>query len=355
MAHAAVSPEQVRDALRTVNDPELHRDLVTLDFVRDIKVRGADVSFTVTLTTPACPLKDQIREESEAAVRKLVPGVGKIDIAFDARVRADKRIQEKIKLPIKSIVAVGSGKGGVGKSTVAVNLAVALAQTGAAVGLLDADIYGPNIPTLMGIDDLPPPKGETLVPAMAHGVRLMSMGFLIGAEDALVWRGPMIHGALRQLLSDVEWGELDYLVVDLPPGTGDAQLSVAQLVPLTGGVVVTTPQRLSVSDARRGVGAFQKLGVPVLGIVENMSGEVFGEGGGEQAASELGVPFLGRVPLDPRVSRMGDEGRPPVTSAEAFPAADAFRKLAHRVAAGVSVQQFQGDGRASTAAGGHPR
>ena len=346
MAHAAISPEQVRDALRTVNDPELHRDLITLDFVKDIKVRGADVSFTVTLTTPACPLKDQIRQESEQAVRKLVPGVGKVEIAFDARVRADKRIEEKIKLPIKSIVAVGSGKGGVGKSTVAVNLAVALAQAGASVGLLDADIYGPNIPTLMGVEDLPPPRGETLVPAEAHGVRLMSMGFLIGAEDALVWRGPMIHGALRQLLSDVAWGELDYLVVDLPPGTGDAQLSVAQLVPLTGGVVVTTPQLLSVSDARRGAGAFVKLGVPVLGIVENMSGEMFGTGGGERAAAELGVPFLGRIPLDSRVSRMGDKGTPPVAGNERFPAADAFRELARVIAGGVSVAQFNRSGKA---------
>ena len=345
MAHTTIFPEQVRDALRTVNDPEIHKDLISLDFVRDIQVRGADVSFTVTLTTPACPLKDQIRQESEAAVRKLVPGVGSVDIAFDARVRGDKRIQEKIKLPIKSIVAVGSGKGGVGKSTVSVNLAVALAQSGASVGLLDADIYGPNIPTLMGVNELPPPRGETLVPAEAHGVRLMSMGFLIGEEDALVWRGPMIHGALRQLLADVAWGELDYLVVDLPPGTGDAQLSVAQLVPLTGGVVVTTPQLLSVSDARRGAGAFQKLGVPVLGIVENMSGEIFGSGGGERAAAELGVPFLGRIPLDLRVSRMGDEGVPPVAGTEEFPAVLAFRELARVIAGGISVQHFLRDGR----------
>jgi ATP-binding protein involved in chromosome partitioning len=336
-----VTIEQVRDALRTVQEPELHRDLITLDFVRDIQVRGVDVSFTVTLTTPACPLKDQIRSESEEAVRKLVPGVGKVDITFDARVRADKRIEEKIKLPIKTIVAVGSGKGGVGKSTVSANLAVALAQTGASVGLLDADIYGPNIPTLMGVDELPPPNGETLVPAMAYGVRVMSMGFLIGAEDALVWRGPMIHGALRQLLSDVAWGELDYLVVDLPPGTGDAQLSVAQLVPLTGGVVVTTPQQLSVNDARRGVGAFQKLNVPVLGIVENMSGEMFGSGGGERAAEEMGVPFLGRIPMDARISRMGDEGTPPVTIMDGFAPAEAFRRLARSVAAGISVQQFR--------------
>lgn len=344
MTPPPITTEQVRDALRTVQEPELHRDLITLDFVRDIQVHGVDVSFTVTLTTPACPLKDQIRSESEQAVRSLVPGVGKIDIGFDARVRADKRIEEKINLPIKTIVAVGSGKGGVGKSTVAVNLAVALAQSGASVGLLDADIYGPNIPTLMGISELPPPNGETLVPARAHGVLLMSMGFLIGEEEALVWRGPMIHGALRQLLSDVAWGELDYLVVDLPPGTGDAQLSVAQLVPLTGGVVVTTPQQLSVSDARRGVGAFQKLGVPVLGIVENMSGDVFGSGGGEQAAAEMRVPFLGRIPLDPRISRMGDEGTPPVTITEGFPAAAAFRRLAQAIAAGISVQQFRHDG-----------
>jgi ATP-binding protein involved in chromosome partitioning len=338
MTQAHVTVEQVRDALRTVQEPELHRDLVTLDFVRDIQVTGADVSFTVTLTTPACPLKDQIRMESEEAVRRLVPGVGKVAVGFDSRVRADKRIEEKIKLPIKTIVAVGSGKGGVGKSTVAVNLATALAQSGASVGLLDADIYGPNIPTLMGVNELPAPQGETLVPAVAHGVRLMSMGFLIGDQEPLVWRGPMIHGALRQLLSDVAWGELDYLVIDLPPGTGDAQLSIAQLVPLTGGVVVTTPQMLSVSDARRGVGAFQKLNVPVLGIVENMSGEVFGSGGGERAAAEMNIPFLGRIPLDPRISKMGDEGTPPVTVMNGFPAAEAFRRLAQTIAAAISVR-----------------
>jgi ATP-binding protein involved in chromosome partitioning len=273
-----------------------------------------------------------------------VPGVGAVSIAFDARVRADRRIQEKLSLPIRTIVAVGSGKGGVGKSTVAANLAVSLAGYGASVGLLDADIYGPNIPTIMGVDNLPPPQGEKLVPAVAHGVRVMSMGFLVEQEEALVWRGPMIHGALRQLLSDVLWGELDYLVVDLPPGTGDAQLSVAQLVPVTGGVVVTTPQLLSVSDARRGVTAFRKLGVPVLGIVENMSGEVFGTGGGERAARETGVPFLGTIPLEPRLSRLGDEGRPAVGAGEALAAADALRALSRAVAAAISVHQFQGNG-----------
>jgi ATP-binding protein involved in chromosome partitioning len=344
MPKAAVSEKSIIDALRTVQEPELHRDLVSLDFVHDIRIRGNDVSFSIRLTTPACPLKDQIKEESEAAIRSLVPEVGQISIAFDAQVRADKRIMEKISLPIKTIVAVGSGKGGVGKSTVAANLAVSLAMDGATVGLLDADIYGPNIPTIMGVDGLPPPNGEKMVPAIAHGVRVMSMGFLVDPEEALVWRGPMIHGALRQLFTEVLWGELDYLVVDLPPGTGDAQLSVAQLVPLSGGIVVTTPQLLSVSDARRGVTAFRKLGVPVLGIVENMSGDIFGTGGGERAAHETGVPFLGSLPLDPRVSRLGDQGVPAVTVMEAFPAAEALRALARRVAAAMSVLQFQGNG-----------
>ncbi len=340
----AVSVERIREALSTVQDPDLHKDLVSLDFIRDIRISGRDVSFTITLTTPACPLKDKLKQDSEKAIRDFMPDVGQIQVGFDARMRADRRIMDKLKLPIKTIVAVGSGKGGVGKSTVAVNLAVGLAQSGAAVGLLDADIYGPNVPTLMGIQQLPPPLKEKIVPARAHGVLVMSMGFLVSETEALVWRGPMIHGALQQLFTEVVWGELDYLIVDLPPGTGDAQLSVAQLVPLTGGVVVTTPQMLSVSDARRGVTAFKKLNVPILGIVENMAGEVFGEGGGERAAQEMEVPFLGRIPLDPAVSRLGDEGRPPVTVEEPLESAAAFRRLARAIAARVSVLQFQNNG-----------
>jgi len=337
----AMSVDLIKEALRTVQDPDLHKDLVSLDFIRDIRITGQDVSFTITLTTPACPLKDKLRQDSENAIRELIPDVGQITIAFDARMRADRRIMEKLKLPIKTIVAVGSGKGGVGKSTVAANLAVGLAQSGAAVGLLDADIYGPNIPTLMGVEQLPPPQKEKIVPARAHGVLVMSMGFLVSETEALVWRGPMIHGALQQLFTEVVWGELDYLIVDLPPGTGDAQLSVAQLVPLTGGIVVTTPQLLAVSDARRGVTAFKKLGVPVLGIVENMAGEVFGEGGGEKAAEEMQVPFLGRIPMDPAVSRMGDSGTPPVTLETVDGSAGALRSLARSVAARISVMQFQ--------------
>ena len=338
-----MSVERIKEALSRVQDPDLNKDLISLDFIRDIRITGQDVSFTIQLTTPACPLKDKLRQDSEEAIRSLIPDVGLITIRFDARMRADRRIMEKLKLPIKAIVAVGSGKGGVGKSTVAANLAVGLAQSGAAVGLLDADIYGPNIPTLMGVEQLPPPQKEKIVPARAHGVLLMSMGFLVSETEALVWRGPMIHGALQQLFTEVIWGELDYLIVDLPPGTGDAQLSVAQLVPLTGGVVVTTPQLLAVSDARRGVTAFKKLNVPVLGMVENMAGDVFGQGGGEKAAEEMKVPFLGRVPMDPMVTRMGDSGIPPVTLESADGSAGALRSLARAVAARISVLQFQDD------------
>jgi ATP-binding protein involved in chromosome partitioning len=265
-------------------------------------------------------------------------------VSFDARVRADKRIQEKLKLPIRTIIAVGSGKGGVGKSTVSANLAVALAGWGASVGLLDADIYGPNIPTLMGVDGLPEPDGEKLVPATAYGVKVMSMGFLVPENEAMVWRGPMIHGALTQLFTDTLWGELDYLIVDLPPGTGDAQLSVAQLVPLTGGLVVTTPQKLAVSDARRGVTAFRRLGVPLLGIVENMSGGVFGTGGGEEASRELDVPFLCRIPLDPRVPEMSDQGMPPAAADGTAASGPLFRELARGVAARISVLGFEKGG-----------
>ena len=343
MRETQVTEEQVLGALRTVQEPELHKDLVSLDFIKDLRIDGADVAFSVSLTTPACPMKDLIKNESEAAVRRLVPGVRRVDVSFSAIVRADKRIQEKINLPIKNIIAVGSGKGGVGKSTVSVNLAVGLAQWGAKVGLLDADIYGPNDHTLMGVVELPPPEGEKMRPALAYGVKVMSMGFIVGAEEALVWRGPMIHSALKQLLTEVLWGELDYLVVDLPPGTGDAQLSMAQLVPLTGGIVVTTPQLLSVSDARRGVDAFRKLGVPVLGIVENMSGEAFGRGGGARAAAEMGLNLLATIPLDPRISRLGDEGKPALTVDEALESQPLFRELARKVAASISVNQYMED------------
>ncbi len=339
---AAITEEAVREALSTVMEPELHRDLISLDFVRDIRIEGRDVSFTIMLTTPACPLKDVLRSDSEQAIRKRLPEAGAVRIGFDSRVRADRRIREKLDVPIKTILAVGSGKGGVGKSTVSINLAVSLAREGASVGLLDADVYGPNVPMMAGIGELPPPQADKIVPATAHGVRVMSMGFLIERDQALVWRGPMIHSAVQQLLTEVAWGELDYLVVDLPPGTGDAQLSVAQLVPLTGGIVVTTPQAVSVSDARRGVDAFRRLSVPVLGVLENMTGELFGTGGGEKAAAELGVPFLGRVPMDPAVARGGDSGTPIVVAEPQGETAQALQRLARVLAGRLSVVQFQG-------------
>ena len=317
-----VTTDQVLGALKTVQEPELHRDLVTLNMVKDIQIDEEDVRFTVTLTTPACPLRNQIESEARAAVAKL-PGVKQVTIKFDAQVRADNRIAGKLDVPIKN--------------TVSVNLAVALAQMGAKVGILDADIYGPNVPIMMGVSEMPPVDGEKMTPAFAHGVEVMSIGFLVPEGEALVWRGPMLHSAIRQLFTDVAWSDLDYVIVDLPPGTGDAQLSLAQLVPLTGGIIVTTPQAVSLADARRGITAFQRLEVPVMGIVENMAGDVFGEGGGERAAAALGVPFLGRICLEPSIREGGDAGEPAVIYQPDSEQAAAFRALAQKVAAEVSV------------------
>jgi len=331
-----VTQEMVLGVLKNVQEPELHRDLVTLNMVKDIEVADSSVAFTITLTTPACPLRHQIESEARAAVARL-PGVKEVSVRFDAQVRADSRIAGKLNVPIKNIIAVASGKGGVGKTTVAVNLAVALAQMGARVGILDADIYGPNVPIMMGIEELPPAHNDKLTPPVAHGVEVMSLGFLVPEGEALIWRGPMLHKAIQQLFTDVEWSDLDYLVVDLPPGTGDAQLSLVQLVPLTGGIIVTMPQAVSLADARRGLTAFRRLEVPVMGIIENMAGEVFGAGGGEQAAAALGVSFLGRVNLAPIVREGGDAGQPVVAFQPASEQAAAFRSLAQAVAAQVSV------------------
>ncbi|MCX6027816.1 MAG: Mrp/NBP35 family ATP-binding protein [Chloroflexi bacterium] len=331
-----VTQDMVLAALSKVQEPELHRDLVTLNMVKEIEIAEGEVSFTITLTTTACPLRNQIENEARSAVAKL-PGVRQVAVKFDAQVRADNRIGAKLNVPIKNIVAVGSGKGGVGKTTISVNLAVALGQMGAKVGILDADIYGPNVPMMMGVSEMPPVVGEKMTPATAHGIEVMSIGFLVPEGEALVWRGPMLHSAIRQLFTDVAWSDLDYLIVDLPPGTGDAQLSLAQLVPLTGGIIVTTPQAVSLADARRGITAFQRLEVPVMGIVENMAGEVFGEGGGEHAAEALGVPFLGRVCLEPSIRQGGDAGEPAVVAQPDSEQAAVFRSVAQKVAAQVSV------------------
>ena len=337
-----VTEKDVLRALSAVIEPELHRDLVTLNMIKDIRIAGQEVGFTIVLTTPACPLRSQIESEATAAVAAL-PGVAQVQVNFDANVRTDRRIAGKLDIPVKNILAVGSGKGGVGKTTVAVNLAVALAQMGARVGILDADIYGPNVPMMMGVHAMPSPRDNKLTPPVAYGVEVMSMGFLVPAGEALIWRGPMLHSAIRQLFTDVNWGDLDYIIVDLPPGTGDAQLTLAQSVPLVGGVIVSTPQQVALSDAVRGLAAFRKLEVPILGIVENMAGDVFGSGGGEAAARQLGVPFLGRIMLDAAIRSGGDVGQPIVAVDPDSPQSQAFRQLAQAIAARISVMSMQPD------------
>jgi ATP-binding protein involved in chromosome partitioning len=323
-------------ALATVQEPELHKDLVSLNMIRDLTVSGGDVGFTIVLTTPACPLRAKMEQDAVDAV-KAIAGVKNVNVRFTADVRTDHRIIGRLNIPVKNIVAVASGKGGVGKSTISTNLAVSLAMDGARVGVLDADIYGPNIPIMFGLSGRPAIRDEKMVPFERYGVEVISMGFLMPEGEAVVWRGPMLHKAIQQLFTDVHWGALDYLIVDLPPGTGDAQLSLAQSVPLTGGIIVTGPQKVAVADAMRGAAAFKRLEVPILGVVENMAGDIFGQGGGEQAARDLRVDFLARIPLDARVRSGGDSGDPIVMAAPQSETAIAFRHFARVVAAKISV------------------
>ena len=345
-----VTPEAVLAALRTVEDPDLKQDLVSLGMIRDLQIEGGKVRFTIVLTTPACPLKSKMEADARNAVAAL-PGVESVEVKMDAEVPNDGRVRGLLKVPVRNAIAVGSGKGGVGKSTVAVNVAVALAQAGARVGLMDADIYGPNVPTMMGIKHLPPAREGRIQPAEAYGVKVMSIGFLVKPGQALIWRGPMLHSAIRQFLSDVDWGELDYMIVDLPPGTGDAPLSLAQSLSLSGGVIVTLPQKVSLDDASRGLQMFQQLQVPVLGVVENMSYlelpdgsrmDIFGAGGGEALARQTGVPFLGAIPMDPAVREGGDSGTPIVVSNPESPVAQAFIRLAEQLAAQLSIHARKG-------------
>jgi ATP-binding protein involved in chromosome partitioning len=340
-----VTKEAVLAALSKVQEPELHKDLVTLNMIRALEIKDNIVSFTIMLTTPACPLKTQIEKEARQAVMS-VEGVKSVSIKFDSDVPNDGRMRGLLSMPIRNAIAVGSGKGGVGKSTVSVNIAIALAQSGARVGLMDADIYGPNIPTMLGVDRLPPPKGQRLIPAQAYGLKMISMGLLVKPGQPLIWRGPMLNSAIRQFLGDVEWGELDYLIVDLPPGTGDASLSLAQALPLSGAVIVTLPQLVSLEDASRGLNMFRTLEVPILGIVENMSYldlpdgtrmDLFGSGGGEQLAQASQTNFLGKVPIDQNVRIGGDSGKPILVSYPDSPVANALREIAQKVAAQVSV------------------
>lgn len=346
-----ITEQQVINALATVIEPELHRDLVTLKMIREVSVQNDTVNFTIVLTTPACPLRGQIDAEATAAV-KTIPGVKNVHIKWDANVPTDARISGRLQMDVRSTIAVASGKGGVGKTTVAVNLAVALAQAGARVGLLDADIYGPNIPIMLGVENQHPlAEHDKIVPLEAFGLKLMSMGFLVSPEQAMIWRGPMLHSAIRQFLTDVEWGSLDYMVIDLPPGTGDAQLTLAQTLPLTGAVIVATPQDVALSDVVRGVNMFKRLEVPVLGVVENMSyflcphcGErtdIFDHGGAHRMADKMEVPFLGEIPLDPKIRLGGDTGLPVSITEPDSALGQAFKNVAQQVAAKVSVLNAQ--------------
>jgi ATP-binding protein involved in chromosome partitioning len=348
---ANLNKDAVLAALSKVQEPELHKDLVTLNMIRDLEISGDKVSFTIMLTTPACPLKSQIENDARQAVAVL-PGVGEIEIKMDSDVPNDGRQRGLLQLPIRNAVAIASGKGGVGKSTVAVNVAVVLAQSGARVGLLDADIYGPNVPTMMGVEKLPAPENQKLIPAEVYGVKLMSIGFLVKPDQPLIWRGPMLHSAIRQFLTDVSWGELDYLIIDLPPGTGDAALSLAQSLPLSGSVIVTLPQQVSLDDARRGLEMFRQLDVPIFGVVENMSYlelpdgdrmDVFGSGGGQKLAEESGVPFIGAIPMDPSVREGGDSGKPVVISKPDSPVSRALNEISMDIAAKISVAAAKGE------------
>ncbi len=344
MSSHQVTRDQVMTALGRVVDPELGRDLVSLGMIDNLEIEGSRVSFTINLTTPACPMASEIRQDALAAVQAL-DGVTDVEIEMGSRVPFG---QKKSKHEgIRNVVAVASGKGGVGKSTVAVNIAVSLAQKGAHVGLLDADIYGPNIPTMMGVKALGGTRDEKIIPGEGHGVKVMSMAFLVKPEQALIWRGPMLHSAIKQFISDVDWGELDYLIVDLPPGTGDVQLSLAQTLELQGGVIVTLPQQVSLDDALRGINMFQELDIPLLGVVENMSylktpdGEeidIFGSGGGERLAEMTNIPYIGSIPIDPQVRKGGDQGVPVVVSHPEAAVSQALDSVAERIAAQVSIK-----------------
>jgi ATP-binding protein involved in chromosome partitioning len=348
-----ISEETILQALKNIIDPDLRKDIVTLGFVKDLKIEGGDVSFRLVLTTPACPVKEAFETEAKNLVGA-IEGITSVNVTMDAEVPQGRGIANNVALQgVKNIVAVSSGKGGVGKSTVAVNLAVSLALDGAKVGLMDADVYGPNVPLMLGVGNAQPNvfNGQ-IVPIEAHGIRMISMAVLAPPDKPMILRGPMLHGIVRQFLSDVAWGELDYLIVDMPPGTGDVQLSLAQLVPVQGAVLVTTPQAVSLADVRRALAMFETVAVPVLGIIENMSYfippdmpdkryDIFGTGGGSAFAKNFKLPFLGEVPLGLEVRESGDKGTPVVISNPDSPQAKAFRTVAEEVARQISIEAMK--------------
>src|SRR5213083_384772 len=347
----ALEQGAVLDALKFVRDPDLHRDIVSLGFIKNLSIDGGRVAFSIELTTPACPVKDQMREQARALVAAL-PGVTHVDIEMTAQVRsAVAGDMGKAPVPgVKNIIAVGAGKGGVGKTTVAVNLAIALSQFGGRVAMIDGDIYGPNVPIMLGIKTQLTTDGRRIVPAEQYGLQVISMGFLTGDDAPIIWRGPMLHGALQQFFREVAWSNLDYLVVDLPPGTGDVALSLSQTVPVAGAIVVTTPQQVSLADSRRAIAMYKKLNIPTLGIIENMSyfacpscgheADIFGHGGGERLAAELGAPFVGRIPIYQPIREGSDSGVPLMISEPESPAGRALMAAAERTAAQVSIASY---------------
>jgi ATP-binding protein involved in chromosome partitioning len=347
-----ITEQDVLAALRPIVDPDFGKSIVDLGFVKNVSIEGGRVAFAIELTTPACPVKAEFEKAARERVAAL-PGVAEVSVTMTANTRgratsAAQPAQGDVLPGVKNVIAVASGKGGVGKSTVAVNLALALVESGARVGLMDADVYGPSLPLLTGVGGRPQTRDKRILPHQGYGMKLMSMGFFLDEGSPVIWRGPMVHGLVRQFLTDVEWGELDYLVVDMPPGTGDAALTLTQQAPLAGAVIVTTANDLSLVDARKGLAMFEKVSVPVLGIVENMSYFVppdlpdrkywiFGKGGGARVAKELGVDFLGEVPIDSRVVEGGDIGRPILAYAPDSPAAAALREIAGKIARKLAV------------------
>jgi ATP-binding protein involved in chromosome partitioning len=349
-----IKPESVLEVLRTVRDQELNRDIVSLNFVRDLKIHGSTVTFRLVINTPASPAKAKLQEAAREAVLSL-RGIDAVEVRLESEIPKAGQEEGKQSVPgVANIIAVSSGKGGVGKSTVAVNLAVALAQFGARVGLLDTDVYGPNVPIMVGVNEEPGVRGQKLIPHQAHGLKVMSLGFLNRGDKPVVWRGPMLHTAVRQFLYDVEWGELDYLIVDMPPGTGDAQLSLAQLVPVQGAVLVTTPQEVALGDVRKAYNMFEQVHIPVLGIVENMSyfvcpncserHAIFGEGGGRELATRFNNQLLGQVPISINIREGSDAGVPIVVGAPDSPAALAFKQIADNVATQLTLAALRGGG-----------
>ncbi len=342
--------EQVLGELRKVRDPDLGKDIVSLGFIRNLKIERDSVSFDINLTTPACPVKDQMRDEAEALVGAL-DGVTSAKANMTAEVRQSPRMDKSSLADIKNIVAVGSGKGGVGKSTIAVNLATALSMSGARVGVLDGDIYGPSMPIMLGVTGPPDHVGNRITPKESSGLKFMSMGLMVKTPDQpLIWRGPMAHKAFQQCLFEVDWGELDYLIVDLPPGTGDVHLTLAQSVPITGCVIVSTPQDVGLQISMKTLRMFEQTKVPILGIIENMAyyvcphcdsrDHIFGDGGARRAAEQLDIPFLGEVPLDLPIRTQADAGVPIVRAQPEAASSVVLREIAERLAAQISIQNY---------------